>query len=110
MVMFLGSKSWRLDAQFPGHAKMNPDPAPNVFASPDYFGVAAREFEEHLFSPGERAQKSPAGQLSFQRSRIRAAKDSLLRVELDRGHLLSKPWIPLPAKKFHLGQFRHRAK
>src|SRR5688572_18702987 len=98
VVMFFGTEAGRLDAQFPGHAKMNPKPIP------------AGKFKEHLFSPGERPEKTPPSQFSFQRSRIRATKDSLLRMELERDHLLAEAWIPLPAKKFHLGQFRHCAK
>src|SRR5688572_28019483 len=84
MVMFFGAKSRRLDAQLAGHAEMKADP------------VAAGKFEEHLLSPGERAQKTAPGQFPFQCSRIRAAEDSLLRVKLDRDHLLAEPGVPLP--------------
>jgi hypothetical protein len=50
VVMFVRLKIPGFNANPPGHAKMNPEPAPNVFASPDYFGVMAREFEEHPFA------------------------------------------------------------
>ena len=49
VVMFVRLKIPGFEASPPSHAEMNPEPAPNVFASPDHFGVIAREFEEHPF-------------------------------------------------------------
>ena len=54
VIMFFGAKPSRLDPQFPGHAQMNPNPAPNIFARPDFFGFAAGKYEQHLFAFGER--------------------------------------------------------
>jgi hypothetical protein len=49
VIMVFRPKAVGFDAQLPGHAEMDPDP------------VAAGKLEEHLFSPGERAEKTPAG-------------------------------------------------
>ena len=58
VIMILGTKTWRFHPQPASHAEMDSYPAPNVFASPDSFGVAARKFEQHLFPPGERAKET----------------------------------------------------
>ena len=97
VVMFFRPEVRNLGAQLPGHAEMKTDP------------IAAGEFEEHLLSPSKRAEKTAPGQFPFQRARIRAAEDSLPRVKLDRDHLLPEARVPLPPKKFYLGQFRHWA-
>ena len=55
--MFVRVKIPGFDANLASHAEMNPEPAPNVFASPDHFGVIAGEFEEHPFATRFRAQK-----------------------------------------------------
>jgi hypothetical protein len=47
IVFFWPERCW-LRSQFPGHAEMNANP------------VAAGKFEKHLFSPGERMQKTSA--------------------------------------------------
>lgn len=44
MVMVFRAKTGRFDAQLSGHPEMDSDP------------ITAREFEQHLFSPGERAE------------------------------------------------------
>src|SRR5207244_10669208 len=44
MVVFVWAKILRFDADFARHAEMNAEPAPNVFASPDGFGVVAEEY------------------------------------------------------------------
>lgn len=110
MVVLLRAKSRWFHTQLARHAEMDPDPAPNVFASPDYFGVAAGELEEHLFSPGERAEKAAARELASERPWIRPAKDAFLPVELHPHNFLAEPGIPLPAIEFDFSQLRHRGK
>ena len=97
MIVVFRAKSRRLNPQLSGHAEMDSDP------------VATGKFEEHLFSPGRRTEKSAAGQFPHERSRVRAAKDSLRGVELHAHNFLAEPRVPLPAKKFHFGELRHRA-
>ena len=53
VIVLLRMKPRRFDAQLSSHPEMDPDPTPNAFASPDYFGVAAGKLEQHLFPPGE---------------------------------------------------------
>lgn len=50
MIVFGRSVIRRFDTGLAGHAEMNSKPAPNVFASPDGFGVVPGKFEEHPFS------------------------------------------------------------
>src|SRR6266480_1831583 len=57
MIVFAGSIIRLLDPDLSGHAEMNSEPAPNAFASPDYFGVVAGKFEEHPFPTRMRAEK-----------------------------------------------------
>jgi hypothetical protein len=45
MVVFAGSIIHGLDPDLPRHAELNAEPAPNVFASPDRFGVVPGKFE-----------------------------------------------------------------
>jgi len=49
VIVVFRAKSRRLNPQLSGHAEMDPDP------------VAARKFEEHLFSPAEGTKKAAAG-------------------------------------------------
>ena len=55
MIMLVRAKILRLDANLPGHTEMNSQPTPNIFASPDCFGVVSGEFEEHSFSARSRS-------------------------------------------------------
>lgn len=98
VVVLFRSKAGRFRSQFAGHAEMNSDP------------IAAGKFEEHLLAPRLRTQETPAGQLAHDLARIASAKNSFPRVELDGDDFAPDPWIPLPAKKFHFGQLRHRRK
>jgi hypothetical protein len=72
--------------------------------------IPGGEFEEHLFSSGRGTQKTAAGQLLHDSSRIRPAEDSFSRVELDSDDLLAEAGVPLFSEEFYLGEFRHRAK
>ncbi len=49
MVVFGRAIIRRFNPDLAGHSEMNAEPAPNVFASPDCFGVVAGKFEEHPF-------------------------------------------------------------
>ncbi len=98
VVMVFRGKSRGLGAQLSGHPKMDPDP------------ISTGKFEQHLFSPGDRAQKPATGYLARQCPGVRAPKDSFLPVELHAHDFLADPAIPLPAIKFDFGQLRHRAK
>ena len=42
--------------------------------------------------------------------RFRPAKNPFPRMELHLDDRLAQAGVPLPAKKFHLGEFRHRVK
>jgi hypothetical protein len=44
---------------------------------------------------------------AMQGMRVGAAKDPLVRVEVDTGDLFSETWIPLVAVEFDFGKFRH---
>ena len=57
MIVLDGSIIRGLDPDLAGHAEMNSKPAPNVFASPDGFGVVAGKFKKHPFSARVRAEK-----------------------------------------------------
>src|SRR2546423_3656677 len=95
MVVFLRTKATSFDAQLAGHSEVNTEPA------------LVREREEHLFSPGLRAEKAGACQLADKSARVRPAKDPLQCVKLHPHDLLTQSGIPLPAKIFHFGEFRH---
>ena len=110
MIVLLRSKAGRLNPQFSGHPEVNAGPTPNVFASPYFFGVGAGEFVEHLFSPRRGAQKFLASEMANESSRIRAAKNSFPRVDLNPLNLLTKPRVPLEAVIFHFGKLGHREK
>src|SRR5438067_6919919 len=97
MVVFFRTKAAGFDAQLAGHSEVNTEP------------VIARELEEHLFSPGLRAEKARAFHLADERARVRPAKDALQCVKLHPHDLLTQSGIPLPAKIFHFGEFGHQA-
>jgi hypothetical protein len=109
MIVLFGPEPGWLDPQFSSHAEVKADPAPNVSASPDYFGAATGELEKHLFSPGERAEEPTARKLASEHAGIRPAKDAFAGVKLDAQDFLSEAGIPLPAKVFHLGELGHFA-
>ena len=95
VIVFLGSKSGWFDSQLSGHPEMDPNPIP------------AGEFEEHLFSPRFGAEKARTRQTAGERAGIRAAKNSLGRVELHAHDFLTEAGVPLPAIKFDFGQLGH---
>ena len=72
--------------------------------------IPGGEFEEHLFATRRGTQEAAAGQLLRDSSRVGPAKNPFSRMELDRDDLLAEAGVPLLSEKFHLGQFRHRAK
>ena len=95
MIVLLRAKCRRLDPKFSSHSQMDTDP------------VSAREFEQHLFSPRLRADKSAAGELADDRAGIVSPKNPLLAVELDPLDFLSESRVPLATKKFDFRQFGH---
>ena len=95
VVMFLRAKGLRLDAQFSSHAEMDSDP------------ITAGKFEQHLFSPGERAEKSASGKLALNRAGVRAPENSFSRMQLHARDLLAEPRVPSPAKEFDFGELGH---
>ena len=97
VIVLVWSKSGRLDAQLAGHPQVNPDP------------ISGGKFEKHLFSPRFGAQEAGTGEATDERGWIRAAKNSLRRVELDAHDFLTESGIPLPAIEFDFGQLGHRA-
>ena len=50
VIMFAGLEIFAFNVRPPGHSKVKAEPAPNVFASPDHFGVIARKAKCHLLS------------------------------------------------------------
>ena len=92
-----------------GHAEMDAQPAPNVFASPDYFGVVTGEFEEHLLSTPGRSQQLLADEVFSKQVSVRAAEDIFTRVEGKIDNLLAAAGIPLFAIPLDFGQLGHRA-
>ena len=98
VIVFLRLESGPLRPQFAAHPQMKPNPFP------------CGEFEEHLLPSGRGTQKTAAGQLLHDSSRIDPAEDSFSRMELHRDDLLAKAGVPFLSKKFYLGQFRHPAK
>jgi hypothetical protein len=95
MVVLLGSESRRFDAQFPGHAEMNPEPS------------AAGEFEEHLLSPRFRPKKASTREEAGQGPRVLAPKDAFPRVKLNAQNLLPKAGVPLSAIIFDFSELGH---
>jgi hypothetical protein len=98
VIVFLRTESGRLRPQFAAHPEMDPNPIPGG------------KFEQHLFPSRGGTQKTAAGQLVHDSSRIAPAKDSFSRMKLNRDDSLAASAVPLLSEKFHLGQFRHRAK
>ncbi len=98
VIVFFRTESGGLRPQLSCHSQMNPDPVP------------AGKFEKHLFAARARAEESDSGQVFHDLPRIAPAKNPFPRMELHRNDLLAETAVPLLSKKFHLGQFRHRAK
>jgi len=95
VIVLFRSKIRRLHAQLPSHAEMESNP------------IATGKFEQHLFSPGFRPQKTAPSELADDGAQIGSAKNSLLAVELDPLDFLSESGIPLSTKIFDLCQFGH---
>src|SRR5438552_3381027 len=53
VIVLRGSKVGRFHPEVATHSKVNPHPTSNVFASPDYFGVVAREDKQDLLPAGD---------------------------------------------------------
>ena len=94
--MFVRVKTSGFDANLPGHAEMNPKP------------VMAREFEEHPFAAGPRAQKFLANQSSMKFAGVCSAKNPVSRMQPNVDNFFAKAGVPLFAIPFDLGQFGHR--
>jgi hypothetical protein len=107
--MFVRLKIPGFNANPSGHAEMNPEPAPNVFASPDYFGVMAREFEEHPFAARFRAQKFFIDQYTMKFVGICSPKNQVSPMKPNIDNLLAEAGVPLLAIPLDLSQFGHRA-
>ena len=108
MIVFGWPMMRSRDVDLAGHAEMNAEPAPNVFASPDNFGVAVGKLEEHAFSTPLRAQEFFADQSFTKVARICSSKDAVLRVQAKIDNLIAPAGVPLFAIPFDLSQFGHR--
>jgi hypothetical protein len=96
VVVFFRADSGWLDPQFATHPEMDSDP------------IASGEFKQHLLSSREGAQEPASAQLADDFPWVRSAKNPFPRMDLHGNDLLAQAGVPLPAKKFHLGEFRHR--
>ena len=98
MIVFLWTEFGWLGPQFAAHPEMDPNP------------ISGGKFEQHLLAACVGAQEPASSQVDRDFPRIGPAKNPFPRMELHRDDLLAKTAVPLLSKKFHLGQFRHRAK
>ena len=96
VIVFFRAESGWLGPQFATHPEMDPDPIP------------AGEFEQHLLSSRKGTQEPASAQLADDLRAVRPAKNPFPRMDLHGDDLLAQAGVPLPAKKFHLGEFRHR--
>jgi hypothetical protein len=102
MVVFFWSKTGRLASQFSAHSKVDTNPAPKAFATPDSFGAAAAKFEQELFSSGKRPKEFATGQMTDHLPSVRSTKNPFLGMELHCKDLLTESAVPLSPKKFDL--------
>jgi hypothetical protein len=107
VIVFLDPKTSRLYSELPGHTKMNPKPAPNIFASPDSFGVVAGKSKKHLLSVRNGTAQFLTGKPTSQSSYVLSSKDPFLSVQLHRANGIADPDVPLFPKILHLGQLWH---
>ena len=84
------------DAQFAGHAEVQPEP--------EILG----ETEEHLFSGGFGADKFLAGEFR-KKSEVIGAEDAFFAVDMDAENFGIQAGIPLAAVVIDLGEFGHVA-
>jgi hypothetical protein len=98
MIMFARTKNVILNADIAGHSEMNAQPA------------SAGKAKQHSFSACFRAKECRAGKLSPQLVHIRSPKHPIPFVQRKIDDLLAVPNVPLFAKPFDLGEFRHVAR
>ena len=75
---------------------------PQMHAEPRIPGKA----EEHLFSVRRRAEKGGASERAAKKRQVNAAKNTI-GARFDCGNFFGQTRIPLFAKIFNFGQFRH---
>jgi hypothetical protein len=92
-----GGWAGRHASEFAGHAQVD--------SHPGLFGKA----KEHLFAVRLRIQQPGAGESLAEDRRVAPPKNPFPGVKVDGDDLLLASRIPLFAKKFNFGQFRHVA-
>jgi hypothetical protein len=97
VVMFKRDNSGRFDAQLPGHAQMNAQPAA--------FGKA----EEHLFAVRFGTQQGRTAQRGLEGGDVRPSEHLFFGVQLHEKYFLVQTAPPLFSKIFDFGQFGHAA-
>jgi len=107
VIVFASAKIWRLNAEPATHPKMNSQPAPNVFAPPDFFRFIARENEKHLFPARLGPAQFLVREITLESDYIGSSKDSLLAVQPHRADGIADSDVPLFPKILHLGQLWH---
>src|ERR1700719_1519102 len=110
MIVLARSEIGRFDVRFAGHSEMNSKEAPNVFASPDHFGVVTGKLEQHLFAASFRSDQLLANQIFAKRVTVRSAKDVFPRMSFEIDDFIADSRVPLLAKPFDFGQLGHRRK
>ncbi len=95
MIMFAGVKAGLFRAKVAAHPEVNPEP------------VVPGKDEQHLFSPGVRAQQFLPNEMAFEGADVAAAEDSFLAMQLHGDNLLTEARVPAFAKIFYLGELRH---
>jgi len=96
MIVFTGPKIRIGYTNFTGHAQMNAEP------------VGTGKFEEHSLAMCGRSFESGADQFFLHRPGVASTENALSVVHAETNNFLSAPGVPLFAKPFDLGQFRHR--
>lgn len=84
VIMLLRRVVWRLAEHFAGHAEMSGQPN------------ASAEGEEHVLSVGERLEVIGTGECFGQGTRVAAAEDAGLRVDMDSEDAFAQPGVPAP--------------
>ena len=66
------------------------------------------EAEEHLFTVSVGGAEMATLDSAGEKGGGSFAKDAFLRMKMNGGNFLTEARIPLLAKEFHFGEFRHR--
>ena len=95
VIMLCRTECGGFNAEFACHTKMDSDP------------VFAGELEQHLFPARVRTQELASGQMLHDCLRVASAEEAFAAMELNFNDLLAQTGIPLSAKEFDFGEFRH---